>query len=107
MSYSIPTHQNPNDTFFLARYAHNVLAPLFETARQYEPSLRYQFHLNFDIARSYSDAGSYLDILVHWDRDGMFLTAYNRTTEADVDKVAAEVQKFIDTEQAARLPISA
>lgn len=101
MTYNIPSHQNPNDTFWLARHAHNVLSPLIEAARQYEPSIFFSIELNFDVERTYRHAGSYLDIIAHWDRDGMFLHENSITTNAQVDAVAAKVQAFIDAEQAA------
>lgn len=99
--HSIPSHANPNDTFWLARHAHNVLAPLIEAARQYEPSIHYTLILGFDTEKSFRHAGSFLDIIAHWGRTGMFLYDTNLTTKERVARVAAKVQAFIDTEQAA------
>ena len=101
MTYSIPSHQNPNDTFWLARYAHNTLAPLIEAARQYEPEIHYSIQVTFDVEQTYRAAGSYLAIHAHWTRPLMLLHESNLTTKADVDKAAAKVQTFIDAEQAA------
>ena len=103
MTYAFPSHTNPNDTFWLARYAHNTLAPLIEAAKQYEPSISLHIELTFDIERSYRAAGSFLTVRAHWDRKQplMLLRTSDLTTKEGVDKVAAEVQKFIDTEQAA------
>ena len=89
--------ESAHDVFWLARYAHNTLDPLFKAARQYEPSLYLVMQMNFSGATLTENSVS---VFGHWDRDRMFLYAPTLRTTAGVDKAAAKVQKFIDTEQA-------
>lgn len=99
MAFSIPINENPNDTFWLARHAHNVLAPLIEAARQYEPGIHYGIILRFDVEQTYRRAGSYLEIHAHWTRPSMLLHESNLITTQQIAAVAAKVQTFIDAEQ--------
>lgn len=94
-------HKNPNDTFWLARYARNTLEPLIKVARTHEPSIHYNLTLGFDIERTYRLEGSALDIHVHWDRNGMLVHQNWITTKDGVDLSARIIRDFIDTEQAA------
>ena len=81
---------NPNDTFWLARYAHTQLAPLFAQAKAIEPSLMFAIHLNFADAES-AFHGDHVNVYAHWDREGMFQYSTWLRTKDDVDRFAAKV----------------
>ena len=81
---------NPNDTFWLARYAHTQLAPLFEQAKTIEPSLMFAIQLTFADAES-AYHGDHVSVYAHWDRKGMFQYSMWHRTKEDVDQFAAKV----------------
>jgi hypothetical protein len=88
-----------HDVFWLARYAHNTLDPLFKAARQYDPTIHFILNLNFAADHPVYKADS-LGIYGHWAGDGMFIYRPRMSTTAEVQAVAAWVQEFIDAEQA-------
>lgn len=94
---------NPNDIFWLARYAHNTVAPLIAEAQQYEKSISFKIELRFASADGSYPKTDAVNVLGFWERDRplMFLHENGLTTKEAVDKVAAKVQEFINAEQAA------
>lgn len=92
-------HQNPNDLFWLARYAHNTLAPLIEVAKQYEPSIHLKIEMEFTEGHKVYQGNS-LGIMGHWVRTDMFMYRPFSTTKDDVDRAAKFIREWIDTEQA-------
>jgi hypothetical protein len=82
---------NPSDTFWLARYAHNQLEPLFTQAKTIEPSLMFMISLTFADAGSAYDR-NHVSVYAHWDRDGMFQYSTFLRTTADVDRLATKVK---------------
>jgi hypothetical protein len=89
-----------HDVFWLARHAHNTLDPLFKEARQSEPTIHFILNLNFAAEHPVYKADS-LGIMGHWDKEGMFIFQPRLHTPEDVAKVAAKIQEFICSEQAA------
>jgi hypothetical protein len=81
---------NPNDTFWLARYAHTTLAPLFAKAAAVEPTLTFHIELTFADVESVH-RGNHVSVHSHWARDGMFQYSPWLRTKADVDLLAAKV----------------
>lgn len=90
------SNSNPNDVFWLARYAHNQTAPLFAQAKTIEPSLTVAIQMDFYDEEAVQD--SHINIYSHWSRDGMFQYSVWLKTKADVDwfvaKLAADVAKL-------------
>lgn len=84
------SQDNPNDTFWLARYAHNQLAPLIAQAKAAEPSLTLIIQLTFADTESVYEGNS-INVYSHWDREGMFQYVTWLRTTAEVDKLAAKV----------------
>jgi hypothetical protein len=87
----VPTQSNPNDTFWLARYTHNQLAPHFAAAKAIEPSLSFHIEITFADEDSKFGNENYLSVASHWNRDGMFQHSSWLRTKADVDQFAAKV----------------
>lgn len=89
---------NPNDTFWLARYAHNQLAPLFAQVKAIEPSLQFHVELTFADEDSKFSKDSHISVTSHWDREGMFQNSSWLRNKTDVDrfviKVEADVAKL-------------
>ena len=92
--------ESAHDVFWLARYAHNTLDPLIKAAKQYDPSIWFKTELVFGRVTTWNPTGFEVNIAAHWDGPLMFLHELGLTTKAQVDKVAAKVQEFIDAEQA-------
>ena len=93
---------NPNDMFWLARYAHNTLAPIFAEAKAIEPTLTYSIQLTFADVESVHN-GDHLGVYAHWDRDGMFQYSPWLRTKGEVDFFADKVQADV-AELAAQVP---
>jgi len=87
---------NPNDTFWLARYAHNKLAPLFAQAKAIEPSLMFAIDLTFADEGS-QHRGNHISVASHWDREGMFQMSWWIFTKAELDRFAAKVAADVAT----------
>jgi hypothetical protein len=85
-----PKH-NPNDTFWLARYAHNTLAPIFAKAKAIEPTLSIHVELNFSDEDSRFGYSNSLSVNAHWSRKGLFQMSPQMRTQADVDRFAEKV----------------
>ena len=89
---------NPNDMFWLARYAHNQLAPLFAQAKAIEPTIEVSIEMTFADEESKFSKDSHIGVNSHWARDGMFQHSTWMRTQADVDffaaKLAADVAKL-------------
>lgn len=85
------SQDNPNDMFWLARYAHNTLGPLFAQAKTIEPSLTYSIQITFADTESVHN-GNHLGVYAHWDRDGMFQYSPWLRDKAAVDFFAAKVR---------------
>ncbi len=86
-----------HDVFWLARYAHNTLAPLMDEAKAIEPSIQFHLELAFADADSKFQQDNHVNFLSHWGRDGMFLQTWHHRTKADIDKLAEQVRAKIDT----------
>lgn len=84
------TKNNPNEIFWLARYAHNQVAPLIEQAKEVEPSLHFNVQINFTAGHPVFK-GNHLGVFVHWDRDGMFQYEPVLRDKAAVDAFAAKL----------------
>lgn len=92
--------ETAHDVFWLARYAHNTLDPLFKAARQYEQGLYPRIEMDFCSTNAPYHGYPHITVTSHWKRPGMFLQEICLTTKADVDRAAAKLQAFIDAEQA-------
>lgn len=97
------TNLSDHDVFWLARYAHNTLAPLIKAAQQYEPSVTHSIEMAFDHADAPYHKQPHLTIYVRAQNQPHTILArdYVSTSTADIDRVAETVQTFIDKEQAA------
>lgn len=84
-----------HDVFWLARYAHNTLAPLFAEAQQVEPTTKFDIDMNFHNP-SAELADGYINIYGHWKRDGMFLYSTRSHSTADIDKLAVKIRADIE-----------
>jgi hypothetical protein len=85
-------NSNPNDTFWLARYAHNQLEPLFDQAKAIEPTLSFHIEINFADEDSKFGSENYVSINAHWDRGGMFQSSSWLRDKADADRFVAKVK---------------
>jgi hypothetical protein len=86
------------EVFWLARYAHNKLAPLFKEAKAIEPSLRFSIELRFHNPNKEFAEGR-VAVFGHWDRTttpAMFLYSTRNETKADIDQLAVQVKADID-----------
>lgn len=92
---------NAHEVFWLARYAHNTLAPLIKAAQQYEPSIRLSIVSRFDSQASNQAIDNSIEAVAHWGRPGMFFMSGVIRDKNQLAHWAAKVQTFIDTEQAA------
>lgn len=94
---------NDNEVFWLARYAHNTLAPLFKEAQAIEPSIKYTIEMHF-YNPEVRFTGS-IGVYAHWDRPGMFLHTLSQKSKADIDTVARSLrEKLADLKAEALLP---
>lgn len=97
---------NAHDTFWLGRYAHNKLAPLFAQAKTIEPSLMFMISLTFaDEESAYN--GNHVSVYAHWDRDGMFQYSSFLRTAADVDRLATKIREDVANLKPLQVGISA
>lgn len=90
---------NDHEVFWLARYAHNTLAPLLKEAREYEPSMDFTIQMAFCNEDSPFHKYSHIVVSSHWKRDGMFHLSTTLTDKGGVDHVASNVRDFIAKEQ--------
>lgn len=90
-----------HEVFWLARYAHNTLAPLYAEAQEFEPSLSFGIDLGFNHADAAFHRENNICAYAHWKREGMLHFTSGITDKAGVDAVAKVIQKFIDKERAA------
>jgi hypothetical protein len=94
------THDiDPHEVFWLAKYAHNRIAPLIRAAKQFEPSTTLHIEMSFCDEEGPFHKQNHIGISSHWKRDGMLLQSGLLLTKEDVDRVANNVQRFIDEEQ--------
>ena len=83
---------NAHDTFWLGRYAHNKLAPLFTQAKAIEPSIQFIIELTFADKESMYSKENHINVASHWSRDGMFQMSSWLRDKDDVDRFAAKVK---------------
>ena len=86
---------NPNDVFWLARYAHNTLAPLFAEVKAIEPSLQFHIEMCFADSDSKYQQNSHINVFAHWSRAGMLQQDYGLKTKQDIDKLANTIKDKI------------
>lgn len=77
--------------FWLARYAHNTLAPILNQAKVIEPSIQFQIDMTFADAESVHSWAPHISVSSHWSRDGMFQMSSWLESKADIDRFAAKV----------------
>jgi len=85
-----------HDIFWLARYAHNKLAPLFAEVKTLEPQIRFSIEMVFaNPDRPYTEG--FVTVYGHWTRKEplMFLSASRQHSKADIDLVAELVRDKI------------
>lgn len=83
---------NDHEVFWLARYAHNTLAPLIKEAQTIDPSIRFSIEMRFENANTEFGDG-HVNAYAHWDRkDGMFLYSTWNVSESDIDNLATQVR---------------
>lgn len=84
-----------HEVFWLARYAHNTLAPLFAEVKAIEPSIRFSIEMAFQNPDRPHTRGS-INVYGHWDRESMFLYQTQLGTKAAIDKLALQIKDKID-----------
>lgn len=85
-----------HEVFWLARYAHNTLAPLFAEVKTLEPSIRFSIEMVFaNPDRSHTEGS--IEVRGHWDRRDpvMFLQRGHLSAKADIDQLAEVVKDKI------------
>lgn len=92
----INPNSNANDLFWLARYAHNTLAPLFNEAKAIVPTIQFHIELNFADADSAHNKYNSLNVASHWSRSDMFVHSICNQTKADIDQLAERVRADVD-----------
>lgn len=85
-----------HDVFWLVRYAHNKLAPLFAEAKAIEPSIQVTLELQFANPDSVHQKVNSVAVASHWDRAGMFQHTYGLTDAAAIDRLAEKVRADVD-----------
>lgn len=91
MTSTQDSKQNPNDAFWLVRYAYTQTAPLFDQVKAIEPSLHTAFTVAFsDLDSKYFDANA-VEVSAYWSRDGMFQMSPRLYKKADVDRFVAKL----------------
>lgn len=85
------TKPTQHDIFWLSRYAHNKLAPLFAQAKAIEPTVFFSIEMTFSEAPATWDS-SHISVMSHWKRKGMFQHSYCLKTQADVDRLAEQLR---------------
>lgn len=83
------------EVFRLAQYAYDKLSPLYERARNVEPTTSFHIYCNFSHTEAWNHNSSHIDVCAHWARKGMLHQDLGLTTEAEVDKVAASLSRRI------------
>lgn len=86
---------NPNDIFWLARYAHNQTAPLFAQAKAIEPSIHTSIQISFASEEVPGGRESSINVYAHWGRDGMFLYAACLKDKAAVDGLLGSLEEKV------------
>ncbi|MDQ5860643.1 MAG: hypothetical protein M3536_00060 [Actinomycetota bacterium] len=81
-----------HDIFWLARYAHNVTAPLFAQAKAIEPTISFSIEINFSEPGARFFETHAIVISAWWIRDGMFQMSSRLETKEAVDRFAAKVE---------------
>jgi len=85
-----------HEVFWLARYAHNQLAPLFAEVKALDSSIRFSIEMVFaNPDRPYTEG--HLEVRGHWARNKpvMFLQKGHLFTKADIDQLAQVVKDKI------------
>lgn len=82
--------------FWLARYAHNKLQPLFNELREIEPSIYTEIGLRFPTSDSVYPGLNGIQVSVHWKREGMFLHSSSLRSADEIDALAVEVKADIE-----------
>lgn len=94
---------NDHEVFWLARHAHNTLAPLIKDAQEVDPSIRLSIEMRFENP-NVEFGGGRVSAYGHWARkDGMFIYSTWITSKENIAQLAAEVRDKISALQ----PVSA
>lgn len=80
----------PQEVFWLARYAHNKLSPVFDRVREKEPSAREGIDMGFD-QPGFGQGFMHVTVKCHWARAGMFSHDICLTTSDEVDRLAMDL----------------
>lgn len=86
------SNNNPNDIFWLARYAHNKTAPLFAKAKAIEPTVCSAIEMFFAEPGAQYHGDNAIEVKAWWNRDGMFQMSNRLKSQADVDRFAAKLE---------------
>lgn len=89
------TTLNDHEVFWLARYAHNKLAPLFKEAKTVDLTTKFNIEMRFQNPDTKHQVGSIM-VISHWDRGGMFQYTDNLHTKADIDKLVIKIKADIE-----------
>jgi hypothetical protein len=94
--------ESAHDVFWLARYAHNTLDPLFKAAKQYDPTIQWSIELTFADKDSQYAKSNHVTLRAHWAREQpiMLFQVPHLYDKGGVDGAAAKLQAWIDAEQA-------
>lgn len=101
------TTPTAHDIFWLARYAHNTLNPLFEQAKSIEPSIQWSTDITFGHEAAVYAKQIKMTVSSHWGRDNMFQMTGWLVTKADVDQFAAKLAKDVAALQPLEVGIAA
>lgn len=85
-----------HELFWLARYAHNTLSPLFSELRKIEPSIHVTIASVFTTKDSLYNLLGGVSVDVHWARDSMFLQSSGHSSKEDIDRLAVRVKADIE-----------
>lgn len=99
------TQLTDHEVFWLARYAHNRLAPLFAELKTIEPSIYTSIEMRFPDKDSVYASLNGVQVSVHWAREPMFLQSAPLVSTADIDELAAEVRADIEKLRAETLAV--
>jgi len=90
-----------HEVFWLARYAHNVIAPIVAEARKYEPSTQFDIEMSFCNEDSPFHKANHVTVWVRAKGQPNDHVAHETvtTTRAQVDALAVRVQEFIGIRQ--------
>jgi hypothetical protein len=87
---------NPNDLFWLARYAYHTLNPLVDEAKAIEPSTQLSIELTFGHGIAAHTKVPKLAVAIHWGRDGMLALSSYLIYKTDVDLFADALRTKIN-----------